>query len=232
MKPLRLLCLVLCLAACAPARPAGDPAAGLPGQSVVDTAADAVRRIRAETYGHSLDVFFNESRGVLIVPVAVRAGFIGGVDAGEGVLLLRDKAGFWSEPSFVTMSGLSFGLQIGLRKTSAIFFLLSDEAVEAAKSGGLSLGTGMTLTALTWGEVQGGDFLTPLSDICLFVDADGLYAGVALSGGAFVEHTSLNRARYGADATPKAILEEHRYFSVPGHERLHWMLSRFWNNPM
>src|SRR5512143_2053877 len=56
--------------------------------------------------------------GIAVFPGTVRGGFIVGAERGRGILSARDattKA--WSAPAFLTITGGSLGLQIGLRAT-------------------------------------------------------------------------------------------------------------------
>ncbi len=221
-----LLAGLLALAACHPAPRSEAP--GLPGQALVDQAAALVRRVRAETNARSLDLLFAEAKGVCIVPALYRAGYLGGLDLGQGLLLARDHAGFYSEPVFLSLGGVSFGLQVGIQRTSAILFLMSPEALDAATRGALSLGTGASISVLTWGEAHALDMYSPLPDVYAFLDPEGFYAGVSLSGAGLRLNPELLQARYGQGATAQDVLFERRFYATPGAEGLQRALSPFW----
>ena len=67
----------------------------------------------------------NKANGVAIFPTTVKAGFIVGGMRGRGVLSGRG-AGGWSSPAFLTLTGGSFGLQIG-GQAADIILVISGE---------------------------------------------------------------------------------------------------------
>lgn len=223
--PVFLVCLLL-LSACQPTPRAAGPRA--PGQDLVDQAADVVLRLRKETKPHSLDVLFAQAKGVVVLPALYRAGYIGGLEVGQGVLAARGEAGFYSEPAFLRVASGSVGLQIGIQRTSTILFLMSDQALEAATRGDLSLGTGASIAVLTWGEAHTLDVLSHLPDVYALMDPAGFFAGVSLNGAVLQADRQLDAARYGVGAEPRAILFERRFYAQGGAGRLQQLLSPFW----
>src|ERR1700757_3508585 len=55
----------------------------------------------------------NDAKCILVVPNLIKGGFIIGGKHGRGVVSCRTSAG-WSAPAFVSLSGGSAGLQIGV----------------------------------------------------------------------------------------------------------------------
>jgi lipid-binding SYLF domain-containing protein len=53
-----------------------------------------------------------KAEAVAIFPGTLRAGFVVGGTRGRGVISARNE-GLWSPPAFLTLTGGSFGLQIG-----------------------------------------------------------------------------------------------------------------------
>ena len=217
---------ILLLAACHPSPRFADP--GPAGQDLINRAAELVYKARAESYAHSLDIYFAEAQGVLIAPAIYRAAYLGGVDVGQAVLLARDRAGFYSEPVFFSAGGLNFGLQIGTQRLAAILFLMTPEAMDRAVKGALTLGADARISVLTWGEAHDKDISSPFADVYAVLDPAGFYAGVSLSGAAFTLNQGLNQSRYGQDFTAQDVLFERRYFQTPGAAKLQRVLSPFW----
>src|SRR5258705_11750004 len=60
-----------------------------------------------------------KAAGIAIFPSTVKAGFVFGGMRGRGVLSARGQNG-WSSPAFLTLTGGSFGLQIGGAGTATI----------------------------------------------------------------------------------------------------------------
>ena len=60
--------------------------------------------------------------GILIIPNAIKGGFIIGGIHGTGVLIKRNrKTGDFSAPLFVSLKGASLGLQIGVSSLEIVF---------------------------------------------------------------------------------------------------------------
>ena len=57
-----------------------------------------------------------DAQAVAIIPGVFKAGFVIGGRHGNGVLLVRQPDGTWSNPIFLSLSGGSFGWQIGCNR--------------------------------------------------------------------------------------------------------------------
>ena len=60
-----------------------------------------------------------DAHGVAIVPNMVKAGFVVGGRFGRGVMLVREGDA-WGKPVFITLTGGSFGWQIGVQATDLV----------------------------------------------------------------------------------------------------------------
>lgn len=221
-----LLALLLVSAACHPApRPAES---GPPGQALVDQAEDLVRRMRSHDRDQALDVLLAEAKGVIIVPALFRAGYLGGVDMGQGLLMASDAAGLYSEPVFLSMGGLNFGMQAGVQRTSGMIFLMSRDSLEAASRGALSLDTNLSVAAFTLGEAHSLGMAGQTPEVIAALNPEGIYGGVALSGSGMRLDETLLAARYGKGATASGVLFERRFYATPGAEGLQRVLSAHW----
>ncbi|MDD4952931.1 MAG: lipid-binding SYLF domain-containing protein [Desulfovibrionaceae bacterium] len=219
-KPLLLLA---CLAAfglaafgCGRAgpHPVADPG---PGQRLVDRAVSALRELEARDREGFFDLLFQEARGLFVFPSLVRAGYFFGLQAGSGVLCLRDEIGFWSEPAFFGLGSASLGLQIGVQEATVFVFLMSEEAVKAALDGSLALGVDADMAVLSADVVaKAAPFVPDPGEVYVFADLGGLFAGVSLQGGGLCPASGMNRAYYGPKATVRSILVERSYYLRPG----------------
>ena len=71
------------------------------------------------------------AQGIAVVPSFLKAGFIFGADYGKGVLVRRLPDGSWSKPSFMTMGGGNFGLQIGAESTDLVLVFTTGRSLDA-----------------------------------------------------------------------------------------------------
>ena len=82
-----------------------------------------------------------DSKGVLIVPQLLKAGFIFGGSGGRGVVLIRDpKTGKWSQPGFYSLGSVSFGLQVGVQSSEAIIQIRTPRGLESIYGTSFKLG--------------------------------------------------------------------------------------------
>ena len=72
------------------------------------------------------NAILGKAAGIAIFPNTVKAGFVFGGVRGRGLLSARGPSG-WSSPAFLTLTGGSFGLQIGGQATDVIL-IINDNA--------------------------------------------------------------------------------------------------------
>ena len=72
----------------------------------------------------------DKATAVAIFPSTVKAGFIFGGHRGKGVISARNEQGEWSTPAFLTLTGGSFGLQIGGQSVDLILVIMNRRGLE------------------------------------------------------------------------------------------------------
>lgn len=229
MSPSRsrtLVLLLLSVAACResaePTAPDGEPS---PQQQIIDRAAHAVQRMRADQEFRAMEHFVSNAKGVLVFPRLIRAGLLLGGEGGNGVLVARGPGGKWSAPAFYSVGGGSAGLQVGYQEAAVVLFFMNDAALMDAVDGGLTLGADASVAAGTIGDAGEARAKSAASDVYEFVAVGGgLFAGVSLDGAVIGPRDKHNVAYYGSGATPHAILIERR-FDNPGAEVLRGALE-------
>ncbi len=166
-----------------------------------------------------------ESKGVLIIPSLLKAGFVIGASGGTGVMLSRKKDGSWSYPAFYTLTAGSFGLQAGVSDAEIMLVIMSDEAMRALINTEVTLGGAASIAMGADGAgVKGATTLEFGKDIFSVSKQVGLYGGASFEGAWVRKREAFNAEYYGAKATPKEILLEHK-FSNPGADMLRAVLD-------
>jgi lipid-binding SYLF domain-containing protein len=120
-----------------------------------------------------------KSRGVLVFPSVIAAGFWFGGQYGEGGLRIDGQTtGYYS-----TLGG-SFGLQIGVQSKAVVFAFMTQNALDNfVHSQGWSAGADATVALVKVGANGNMDTSTAMSPIEAFVLTNaGLMAGVSLEG--------------------------------------------------
>jgi lipid-binding SYLF domain-containing protein len=120
-----------------------------------------------------------QAKGILVFPSVGRAGFLVGVQYGEGVLFQGDNiAGYYN------VAGASYGLQAGAQVFAYAMFLMTDAALDyLGKSQGLEIGVGPTVVVVDAGKAKSFTTTTGRDAIYAFIFSQkGLMAGVSLQG--------------------------------------------------
>src|SRR5438128_1825358 len=71
----------------------------------------------------------NSAKCMVVVPHLVKAGFIVGGKHGRGVATCDTRNG-WSAPAFITVSGGSWGLQIGAEGIDLVMLVMNDRGLQ------------------------------------------------------------------------------------------------------
>ena len=146
------------------------------------------------------------ARCVVVVPSLVHAGFIVGGRHGDGVASCRSRAG-WTAPAFVTISGASAGLQIGVESSDLVMLVMSDRGMERLFRTSVSIGADLSAAAGPVGEAAQADTDTTLhAEILAYARSRGLFAGAELGGAVVKEDGAAVVALYGEGADAEAIV--------------------------
>lgn len=210
--------LVGCLAL-SPA-PAGADASD--GAAQVERAAQVLERFVGEPQNHGLREALKRARGVLVVPMYVRAGLVIGGTGGGGIMMLRRPGGGWNGPAFFDTAAGTLGAQLGVYKSELVMLFMSERSIERALQGSMQFGADASVAAGPVGAGERG----PYVDIYTYVRPVGAYAGVSVSTGAVEPDRGENEQFYGRGATARSILVEGRFHSERG-DRLRSILAQY-----
>ncbi len=159
-----------------------------------------------------------DSKGIMIVPQLLKAGFIFGGSGGRGVVLIRDpKTGQWSQPGFYSLGSVSFGLQIGAESASVIVQVRTQRGLESLYGTSFKLGGDCSIAAGPVGVGAAGKGIT--ADLVSFSRTQGAYAGLSLDGSMVKVNDDFNKAYYGKAIRPVDIFVK-KDVSNPGSAKL------------
>ena len=105
-------------------------------------------------------------------------------------------------PSFMTISGGSFGLQVRSKSSDVLLLVMTDKALNEFKNNKLRLGVDIGITAGPVGKETGisSEDLYK-TDIFSYVKEKGIFAGVNLSG-SVVTHYKDSNLRFYEEHSP------------------------------
>ena len=112
-------------------------------------------RLATEVYRELLEVpeeevpqeLLKASSCIAIIPGVIKGAFGWGGRHGRGVLSCRRAGGTWSPLVFVSLSGGSFGLQIGAQSTDIVLFIMSERSVRSLLKSKFTLGGDLSVAA-------------------------------------------------------------------------------------
>jgi len=150
------------------------------------------------------------AKGVAIFPSVVKAGIFLGGKYGEGLVIQRDpNTGSWYGPSFITMKGVSYGLQFGVQSTALVLVINNEQGMESFRgSQKFTLGGDIGIAAGPVGRQAGASTDVELkSAIYSYSISKGLFAGISLEGAIIETDDSVNELYWGRPMYPQRILD-------------------------
>ena len=177
-------------------------------RQMVDKARLAFENFMADKdLGPGVRSLVKRAKGVLIYPQVLKGAFIWGISGGSGAMLAYDnKTGKWSGPAFYTIGEASFGLQIGGEASEVILVALTDRGVASLLSTSAKLGADVGIAVGPVGAGAEAATANLSADLVSYSRSKGLYAGISLEGAVVAVRGGLNKAYYGKEVTPTAIL--------------------------
>jgi lipid-binding SYLF domain-containing protein len=154
------------------------------------------------------DLLLQHAYGIAVIPDVTKVAFIFGGRRGHGVLVVRDTlTAPWSNPTFVTLTGGSWGFQAGAQSSDIILVFTTKKGVEGIAGGKLTLGADASVATGPVGRQ--GSAATDIgfgSEIYSYARTRGLFGGIALDGSVISSDWSANAAFYGkSGVTPTDI---------------------------
>jgi SH3 domain-containing YSC84-like protein 1 len=142
---------------------------------------------------------------VAVVPHMVKGGFVFGAEGGKGVATCRSANG-WSAPAFITISGGSWGLQIGVEAVDVVMIFQNDKAMRRLLESNFQVGGDASAAAGPVGRhaTAGTDWKMD-TEILTYSRAKGAFAGLTLTGASLRQDSDSRHAMYG-DVTTRALL--------------------------
>lgn len=126
-----------------------------------------------------------EARAVVIVPKASKQAFMVKAGSNGGVLLVRDKAGAWSNPVFISISGGTLGWQIAGDPMDIILLFRHAGTVDALLKGAkLTLDTKVDIVpGRVAPTMKGASHEELKAEVTSYVRSHGLFAEEAVVAG-------------------------------------------------
>ena len=140
----------------------------------------------------------DKAAAVAIFPSTLKAGFIFGGHRGKGVISARNEQGEWSTPAFLTLTGGSFGLQIGAQSVDLILVIMNRRGLEKLLQNEFKIGADVSAVVGPIGrDIEASTDLTLHAEILSYSRTRGLFAGITLKGSTIRADRDANEQFYG-----------------------------------
>jgi lipid-binding SYLF domain-containing protein len=186
------------LAWSATAREATDERLQHAGSVLSEIMAAPDKGIPEEVLGHA--------KCIAVVPHMVKGGFVFGAENGRGVATCRTAHG-WSAPAFFTITGGSWGLQIGVEGIDLVMVVQGDRGMDRLIGSKFEIGGDASAAAGPVGRHASADTDWKLNtEILTYSRAKGIFAGLTLNGAAIRRDDDSTEAIYGHEISTRKIL--------------------------
>jgi SH3 domain-containing YSC84-like protein 1 len=172
----------------------------------LDNARNVLREIMATPDKGIPEEVLEHARCMAVVPQLMKGGFVFGAKHGKGVATCRTKKG-WSAPAFITVSGGSWGLQIGVEAVDLVMIVQNEKGMQKLLSSNFQLGADASAAAGPVGRhASAGTDWRMDTEILTYSRAKGAFAGLTLEGASIRQDNDSRRAMYGPKVTTRALL--------------------------
>ncbi len=173
--------------------------------SELQSATDVVQHMTAVAPDNGVpEKVLQGAKCVAVIPKLVKGAMIVGGEHGDGVATCRTSSG-WSAPAPFSVSGISFGPQIGGKATDLLMFVMNDQGMNQLLSGHFKVGGEVSAAAGPVGR-QGSAEGGWKAAILTYSSSKGAFIGASINGAELNQDAKATRAWYGREVPIKDIL--------------------------
>jgi SH3 domain-containing YSC84-like protein 1 len=142
---------------------------------------------------------------VAVIPKLIKGAFVVGGEHGTGVATCRTASNAWSAPAPFSVSGISWGPQIGGKSTDLMMFIMNDQGMNDLMRGHIKLGADVSAAAGPVGRTASAE-AGYKAGVLTYSSSKGAFVGASLNGAELSQDTRATKDWYGKDVPFKDIL--------------------------
>jgi lipid-binding SYLF domain-containing protein len=143
------------------------------------------------------DKVMSGAKCIAVIPSMIKIAVGFGGNHGKGVATCRTANG-WSAPAPITITGGSWGLQLGGQAVDLVMVVTNDAGMQHLLASKFKLGADASAAAGPVGRDTGADTDWKMkAEVLTYSRARGLFAGVDLSGAVLTQDKDETRVLYG-----------------------------------
>jgi lipid-binding SYLF domain-containing protein len=163
----------------------------------IDNSAKVLNEIMATPDKAIPDKVMRSAKCIAVIPSMVKIAVGFGGNHAKGVATCRTESG-WSAPAPITITGGSWGLQLGGQAVDLVMIVTNDQGMQHLLSSKFKLGADASAAAGPVGRDAAADTDVKMrAEVLTYSRARGLFAGIDLSGAALTQDKDETRLLYG-----------------------------------
>src|SRR5450432_320049 len=173
----------------------------------IEASANVLNEIMATPDKAIPDKVMSDAKCIAVVPSMIKIAVGFGGNHGKGVATCRTPTG-WSAPAPITVTGGSWGLQLGGQAVDLVMIVTNDQGMQHLLSSKFKLGADASAAAGPVGRDAAADTDWKMkAEVLTYSRARGVFAGIDLSGSAITQDKDETRVLYGKMVSFETILK-------------------------
>jgi lipid-binding SYLF domain-containing protein len=172
----------------------------------IHTSADVLDQIMGTPDKAIPDKIMGDAKCLAVIPSMIKIAVGFGGNHGRGVATCRTEDG-WSAPAPLTITGGSWGLQLGGEATDLVLVIMNQKGMDHLLASKFKLGADASAAAGPVGRNAGADTDWKMSaEVLSYSRSRGIFAGIDLNGAAITQDKDATRLLYGGKMVPFAVI--------------------------
>jgi len=164
----------------------------------IDASAKVLHEIMAVKDKAIPDKVMKDAKCIAVVPSMVKIAVGFGGNHGKGLATCRTENGTWSAPAPITITGGSWGLQLGGQAIDLVMVVMNEQGMQHLLSSKFKLGADASAAAGPVGRDAAADTdIKMKAEVLTYSRARGIFAGVDLNGSAVTQDKDETHILYG-----------------------------------
>src|SRR5580658_160371 len=153
----------------------------------IDTSAHVLNEIMATPDKAIPDSIMNDAVCIAVIPSMVKIAIGFGGNHGKGIASCRTAHG-WSAPAPITITGGSWGLQLGGQAVDIVMIVTNEQGMQHLLSSKFKIGADASAAAGPVGRDAAADTDVKMrAEVLTYSRARGIFAGIDLNGSAITQ---------------------------------------------
>jgi SH3 domain-containing YSC84-like protein 1 len=172
----------------------------------IEDAAAVLKEIHAVPDKDIPAELWNKAVCVIVVPSLKKAAFVIGGEYGKGLMSCR-RDNTWSAPIFMQVGKGSWGFQIGAQTIDLVLLVMNEGGTQKMLRNKVTLGAEASVAAGPVGrDARAATDAQMKAEILSYSRAQGLFAGINISGGVVKSADEDNEDLYGPNVAPRDVV--------------------------